>query len=94
MAVIPIPQRLAGIEAQGLRLSRRIEKMQNDHDFLVDDMISRPWADMTTQRRLLEEWSEEIEQMKIDLDFLRTEWTRLNNINSSNTHKNKKYGND
>lgn len=95
MAIIPIAERLADIEEQGKRLTGRIEKMQADHDFLVDSMISRPWADMTAPRRLLNEWGEEIEQMKLDLEYLRIEWKRLNDImNSSNSHKNKKYGDD
>lgn len=92
MAIIPIAERLADIQEQGKRLTRRIEKMQADHDFLVDSMISRPWANMTAQRRLLNEWSEEIEQMKLDLEYLRIEWKRLNEINNSKSKNKKEYG--
>lgn len=84
MAVIPIAQRLADIEAQANRLKRRIEVLTSDCDFLADTMISRPWQDMTAQRRLLDEWNEEIGKLEQDLDFLRTEWSRLNTINKRN----------
>lgn len=82
MAVIPISQRLTDIEDRAARLKRRIEKLTSDRDFLADTMISRPWQDMTAQRRLLEEWNEEIEKLEQDLNGLRTEWIRLNNIKS------------
>lgn len=84
MAVIPIAQRLADIEVQANRLKRRIEVLTSDCDFLTDTMLSRPWQDMTAQRRLLEEWNEEISKLEQDLDFLRTEWSRLNTINKRN----------
>lgn len=84
MAAIPIAQRLADIEAQANRLKRRIEVLTSDCDFLADTMISRPWQDMTAQRRLLDEWNEEINMLEQDLAFLRTEWSRLNAINKRN----------
>lgn len=84
MAVIPIAQRLADIEVQANRLKRRIEVLTSDCDFLTDTMLSRPWQDMTAQRRLLDEWNEEISKLEQDLDFLRTEWSRLNTINKRN----------
>ena len=88
MARIPIAQRLADIEAQGQAVKRRIEKMQADHDFLADVLLSRPVADMSAQRRLLEEWNEEIERMRLDLQFLRDEWKRLDRIkNKSSLNK-------
>ncbi len=62
--------------------------MQADHDFLADVLLSRPVADMSAQRRLLEEWNEEIERMRLDLQFLRDEWKRLDRIkNKSSLNK-------
>lgn len=62
--------------------------MQADHDFLADVILSRPVADMSAQRRLLEEWNEEIERMRLDLQFLRDEWKRLDRIkNKSSLNK-------
>ena len=88
MARIPIAQRLADIEAQGQAVKRQIEKIQADHDFLADVLLSRPVADMSAQRRLLEEWNEEIERMRLDLQFLRDEWKRLDRIkNKSSLNK-------
>ena len=63
MAVIPIAQRLSDIEVRANRLKRRIEVLTSDSDFLTETMISRPWQDMTAQRRLLNEWSEEIDKL-------------------------------
>lgn len=95
MTVIPIPMRLAYIESQGIRLKRRIEKTQADYDWLIDSLITRLVVDMTAQRWLLDEWNIEIEKMGIDLQFLRDEWTRLNELQNNNSRKNKKsYGND
>lgn len=84
MAVIPIARRLEDIEERANRLKRRIEVLTSDSDFLTETMISRPWQDMTAQRRLLNEWSEEIDKLEHDLNILRNEWSRLNNINKRN----------
>lgn len=89
MAVVPLAQRLADIESQGTCLTRRIERMQSDYDFLIDSLITRPVADMMAQKRLLDQWHEEIEQMKIDLELLRSEWLRLDIIMNSKAIKNK-----
>lgn len=87
MAYIPIGQHILDIEKQGHGLNRRIEKLQSDYDYLIESMISRPWADMTAQRRLLEEWNEEIESQKLKVDDLRKEWTKLNDIKNSKSTK-------
>lgn len=84
MAIIPIAQRLADIETQASRLKRRIEALTSDSNFLADTMLSRPWQDMTAQRRLIDEWNEEIDKLEQNLNFLRTEWTRLNEYNKLN----------
>lgn len=54
--------------------------MESDRDFLVDSIIDRPWPKVEAQRRLVREWDEEIERMKLDLRFLRNEWKRLSDI--------------
>lgn len=87
MACIPIDKRISDIEKQGHSLNRRIDKLQSDYDYLVESMISRPWANMTAQCRLLEEWNEEIESLKLEVDDLRKEWTRLNIIKNSKSLK-------
>lgn len=88
MARIPIAQRLADIERQGQALGRRIGRMESDRDFLVDSILNRPWAEVEAQRRLVKEWDEEIERMRLDLQFLRDEWKRLDRIkNKSSLNK-------
>lgn len=88
MARIPIAQRLADIERQGQALGRRIGRMESDRDFLVDSILNRPWAEVEAQRRLVREWDEEIERMRLDLQFLRDEWKRLDRIkNKSSLNK-------
>lgn len=88
MARIPIAQRLADIERQGQALGRRIGRMESDRDFLVDSILNRPWAEVEAQRRLVKEWDEEIERMRLDLQFLRDEWRRLDRIkNKSSLNK-------
>lgn len=84
MAVIPIAQRLADIETQANRLKRRIGNMEEDRDFLIDTIIDRPIKKTEPQWRLVKVWEEEIGRMKADLQFLRTEWSRLNAINKRN----------
>ena len=90
MAIIPITQRLADIEEQGRRLCRRIEKLEGDRDFLIDTIIDRPWVKVEAQRHLIEEWNEEIERSKVDLQFLRDEWTRRSCIKNKTSHKKQK----
>lgn len=87
MARIPIAQRLTDIEGQANRLKRRIGVLTADRDFLTETMISRPWQDMAAQRRLLEEWNEEIGKLEADLDFLRKEWSRLNEYGKRNNRR-------
>lgn len=84
MAVIPIAQRLADIEAQANRLKRRIGHLEEDRDFLIDTIIDRPVKKTEPQWRLVKLWEEEIGRMKADLQFLRTEWSRLSTINKRN----------
>lgn len=62
--------------------------MESDRDFLVDSILNRPWAEVEAQRRLVKEWDEEIERMRLDLQFLRDEWRRLDRIkNKSSLNK-------
>lgn len=62
--------------------------MESDRDFLVDSILNRPWAEVEAQRRLVREWDEEIERMRLDLQFLRDEWKRLDRIkNKSSLNK-------
>lgn len=82
MARIPIAQRLADIERQGQALGRRIVRMESDRDFLVDSILNRPWAEVEAQRSLVREWDEEIDRMRLDLQFLRDEWKRLSDIHN------------
>lgn len=62
--------------------------MESDRDFLVDSILNRPWAEVEAQRRLVKEWDEEIDRMRLDLQFLRDEWKRLDRIkNKSSLNK-------
>ena len=77
MAYIPIKEHLARLEEQGKRITRRLDRILDDIEFLTDMLLTRPTRDMEAQRRLLREWEEEADRLKEDRDKLRDEYKRL-----------------
>lgn len=78
---------MAEIEATGKAIGKRINKMESDRDFLIDSLITRPTADMTAQRDLIDEWSSEIDNLKKDQAYLRKEWLRYNDLLTTKKEK-------
>ena len=66
MTKAQIRDKMAEIETTGKAIGNRIRKLESDRDFLVDSLITRPTADMTAQRELLDAWSDEIEELQKD----------------------------
>lgn len=77
---IPLQDKLDEIEEQGKRLRRRKEYLEQERDFLVDMLITRPVKDMEAQRRLLREWDEEIDRLERSIAYLRSEYKRYKEI--------------
>lgn len=84
--LIPIQNKLEEITEQGKRIRRRQEKLKDDRDFLVDMMLTKPYKDMAAHRRLLSEWEAEIDALERDLQYLRNEYAKYNQVL---THKTK-----
>lgn len=82
-----IKEKMAEIEATGKAIGKRINKMESDRDFLVDSLITRPTANMTAQRDLIDEWSSEIDNLKKDQAYLRKEWLRYNDLLTTKKEK-------
>ena len=73
---IPLQDKLDEIEEQGKRLRRRKEYLERERDFLIDMLITRPVKDMEAQRRLLQEWDEEIEKLEQSIAYLRRKYVK------------------
>lgn len=90
---IPLQDKLDEIEEQGKRLRRRKEYLERERDFLIDMLITRPVKDMEAQRRLLQEWDEEIDKLDQSIAYLRREYVKYKNQwtidNYKSTFKNK-----
>ena len=71
-----ITSKLADIEERGKRLRRRQDKLKADRDFLIDMMLTKPYEDMASHRRLLKEWEAEIDALERDLQYLRQEYLK------------------
>lgn len=82
-----IKEKMAEIEATGKAIGKRINKMESDRDFLIDSLITRPTANMTAQRDLIDEWSSEIDNLKKDQAYLRKEWLRYNDLLTTKKEK-------
>lgn len=76
---IPLQDKLDEIEEQGKRLRRRKEYLERERDFLIDMLITRPVKDMEAQRRLLQEWDEEIDKLEQSIAYLRQEYVKYKN---------------
>lgn len=87
MTKAQIKEKMAEIEATGKAIGKRINKMESDRDFLIDSLITRPTADMTAQRDLIDEWSTEIDNLKKDQAYLRKEWLRYNDLLTTKKEK-------
>ena len=79
MARMTKKERLKAIEERGIMLRRRRDKVESDIAFLSDTMLTNPVYDMQTQRDLLKEWEEELEELDRGLESLRKEWKKLRN---------------
>lgn len=77
MALKKIADLQEEIVEKGKRINRRIEKIQSDIDFMVDIMMTKSYEEMAAHRKLLQEWENEIEELKKAVEFLRKEWMRL-----------------
>lgn len=73
---IPLQDKLDEIEEQGGRLRRRLDYLKGERDFLVDTLLTRPVKDMEAQRRLLQEWDEEIDKLERSIAYLRREYMK------------------
>ena len=82
----PLRTKLADIEERGKRLRRRQDKLKEDRDFLVDMMLTKPYEDMASHRRLLGEWEAEIDALERDLQYLRQEYLKYNQVLTSKTN--------
>ena len=76
---IPLQDKLDEIEEQGKRLRRRLDYLKGERDFLVDMLLTRPTRDMEAQRRLLQEWDEEIDKLEQSIAYLRREYVKYKN---------------
>ena len=74
---IPLQDKLDEIEEQGKR--RRLDYLKGERDFLVDMLLTRPTRDMEAQRRLLQEWDEEIDKLEQSIAYLRREYVKYKN---------------
>ena len=91
---IPLQDKLDEIEEQGKRLRRRLDYLKGERDFLIDMLLTRPVKDMEAQRRLLQEWDEEIDRLDESIAYLRREYVKYKNqLTIINQHsKTKKNG--
>lgn len=87
MTKAQIRDKMAEIETTGKAIGNRIRKLESDRDFIVDSLITRPTADMTAQRDLIDEWSSEIDNLKKDQAYLRKEWLRYNDLLTTKKEK-------
>ena len=60
---ISLQNKLDEIKEQGKKLRRRQDFLKGERDFLIDMLLTRPTRDMEAQRRLLQEWEEEIDRL-------------------------------
>ena len=79
-------RKLADIEERGTRLRRRQDKLKEDRDFLIDMMLTKPYEEMASHRRLLSEWEAEIDALERDLQYLRNEYQKYNQVLTSKTN--------
>lgn len=87
---IPLQDKLDEIEEQGVKLRRRLDYLSGERDFLCDMLLTRPTKDMEAQRRLLQEWNEEIDHLQRSIDYLRNEYSRLKGLQSNQLKNNNK----
>lgn len=87
---IPLQDKLDEIKEQGVKLRRRFDYLSGERDFLCDMLLTRPTKDMEAQRRLLQEWDDEIAYLQRSLDYLRNEYSRLKDQQSNQLKNNKK----
>lgn len=87
---IPLQDKLDEIKEQGVKLRRRLDYLSSERDFLCDMLLTRPTKDMEAQRRLLQEWNEEIAHLERSLNYLRNEYSRLEGLQSNQFKNNKK----
>jgi len=95
MGYIPIKDKLKEIEQRGRQIRRRQDFLKGERDFLIDMLLTRPTRDMEAQRRLLQEWEEEIDHLEQLLAGLRNEYERYEqqqNKQTCNTRKQQKNG--
>lgn len=78
-----INRQIKETERLGASISRRINKISEDRDFLVETMITNPYPAMSEHKALLQEWDEEIERLEQDRQYLRTRWSQLMNMLAS-----------
>ena len=64
---ISLQNKLDEIKEQGKKLRRRQDFLKGERDFLIDMLLTRPTRDMEAQRRLLQEWEEEIDRLEQSL---------------------------
>ena len=92
---ISLQNKLDEIKEQGKKLRRRQDFLKGERDFLIDMLFTRPTRDMEAQRRLLQEWEEEIDRLEQSLAGLRNEYERYEqqqNKQTCNTRKQQKNG--
>lgn len=87
---IPLQDKLDEIKEQGVKLRRRLDYLSGERDFLCDMLLTRPTRDMEAQRRLLQEWNEEIAHLERSIDYLRNEYSGLRDRQSNQPKNNKK----
>ena len=87
---IPLQDKLDEIEEQGKRLRRRLEYLKGERHFLVDMLLTRPTRDMEAQRRLLQEWDEEIDKLDQSIAYLRREYVKYKEIQNKQMCNNQK----
>lgn len=54
-------------EERRMRLSRRIRRLEEQCDFLMEGIINHPYRGMAEHRRLIGEWEEEIAFLESEL---------------------------
>lgn len=84
---IPLQDKLDEIKEQGVKLRRRLDYLCKERDFLRNMLLIRPTKDMEAQRRLLQEWNDEIAHLRRSLDYLRNEYSRLKDQQSNQLKK-------